>query len=120
MRIELPSGGWVECKDSTVPGDRFAIQDAVELVVEDDGRRVVRGAAGKQWKAFLGRMIVAWSYPVPPPCVAGLDVLDDYPDKEEDDDALQDALQERFDRLTRARPTAPRKPAPTSGTSPAS
>ena len=120
MRIELPSGAWVDVKDNTVPGDRFAIQDSTMLEVLEDGRRVVRGAAGKQYRAFLTRIMTGWSFPVPIPAVAGDGVLDDWPDQEDDDDALQDALQERFDRLTRARPTAPRKPAPTSGTSPAS
>jgi hypothetical protein len=117
MRIELPSGAWVDVKDNAVPGDRFAIQDAVELEVEDGGRRVVRGAAGKQWKAFLARFVTGWSFPVPIPAVVGTDVLDDWPDQEEDDEALQDALQERFDRVTRVRPTAPRKPSPTKETS---
>ena len=62
-----------DVKDNTVPGDRFAIQDSVDAgSLEDDGRRVVRGAAAGQWKAFLTRfMIVAWSFPVPIPAVAG-------------------------------------------------
>jgi hypothetical protein len=116
-RITLPSGAWIEVKDSTVPGDRFAIQDAVSLVVRDDGSRVVQGAASGTWKAFLARVITGWSYPVPVPAVAGAQVLDDYPDAEEDDDALQDALQERFDRLSKPRPTTRKPPSPTNATS---
>jgi hypothetical protein len=120
VEITLPSGATVTVKDNTVPGDRFAIQDSVDLVIEDDGRRVIRGAASSQWKAFLGRVVTAWSFPVPIPSVAGLQVLDEYPDKEEDADALEDALQERYERLVRRRPTTQRQPSPTSRTSTAS
>ena len=116
MEITLPSGATVTCKDTTVPGDRFYVQDSVNVVVED-GRTVIHGAASAQWKAFLTRMILAWSFPVPIPSVAGPQVLDEYPDKEEDADALEDALQERYDRIVRRRPTTPRQPSPTNGTS---
>lgn len=116
MEIPLPSGATVTVKDNTVPGDKFAVQDAPEVVVED-GRTIVRNAASSQWKAFLGRVILAWSYPVPIPSVAGLQVLDEYPDQEGDADALEDALAERYERLTRRRPTTPRPPSPTNATS---
>jgi hypothetical protein len=119
MRIELPSGSWVDVKDNTVPGDRFAIQDSVDVVIED-GKSVIHGAASAQWKAFLSRVVTGWSFPVPIPSVAGTQVLDEYPDKEDDADALEDALQERYDRLVRRRPTTRRQPSPTSETSPAS
>lgn len=118
MRITLPSGAWVEVKDNTSPGDRFAVQDSVDIVVED-GKTYIHGAASSQWKAFLSRLVVGWSYseqgiPIPSQNIA---VLDEYPDKEEDADALEDALQARYDRIVRRRPTTPRQPSPTSGTS---
>src|SRR5262249_9463792 len=119
MEITLPSGATVQVKDNTVPGDRFAVQDAPDVWVED-GKTIIRNAASSQWKAFLARVIVAWSYPVPVPAVAGLQVLDEYPDTDDDIDALEDALQARYERIMRRRPTAPRPPSPTSGTSPAS
>jgi hypothetical protein len=119
LRIELPSGAWVDVKDNTVPGDRFAIQDAPETIVED-GKIIVRGAASSMWKAFLARLITAWSWPVPIPAAAGLQVLDEYPPDEDDAAALEDALTERYDRLSRRRPTTPRPPSPTKETSPGS
>ena len=118
MRITLPSGSWVEVRDNTVPGDRFAVQDSVDIVIED-GKTYIHGAASAQWRTFLSRIITGWSYsekgvPLPSQNIA---VLDEYPDKEEDADALEDALQERYDRIVRRRPTTPRQPSPTNGTS---
>jgi len=121
VRITLPSGAWVDVKDNMVPGDRFAVQDSVDVVVED-GKTYIHGAASSQYKTFLSRLIVAWSYSeqgVPLPS-QNLAVLDEYPDKEEDADALEDALQQRYERIVRRRPTTQRQPSPTSGTSPGS
>ena len=115
-RITLPSGAWVDVKDNMVPADRFAVQDSVETVIED-GRAVIRGAASSQWKAFLSRVVVAWSYDGVPIPSHDLAVLDAYPDKEDDADALEDALQQRYERIVRRRPTTPRPPSPTSATS---
>lgn len=117
MEIPLPSGASITVKDNASPGDKRATRGAVKVSVED-GKTLIEGSED-QWPAFLGRIITAWSYPVPIPAEAGLHVLDEYPDKEEDDDALHDALQERFDRVTRARrsPNPQRPPSPTNGTS---
>jgi hypothetical protein len=115
VRIDLPSGAWVDVKDNSVPGDGYAVSDAVEIFVED-GKTYIVGAGSGQWKTFLSRMITAWSFPVPIPSVGGLGVLDEYTD-EADDDALKDALQERYDRIVRRRPTTPKPSAQTNGTS---
>ena len=119
MRITLPSGAWIDCKDNTLQGDRFAIQDSVDLVVED-GKTVIHGAQSAQWRAFLSRVILAWSYDVPVPSVGGAQVLDDYPTTDDDIDALDDALAERFDRITRRRggPNRRTQPSSTNATSP--
>ena len=117
MQITLPSGATITVRDDLKPADRFAIRDAPEVSVED-GRTVVRNAAGNSWKAFLTRVITGWSYPVPVPAVAGSQVLDDYPDTEADMDALEDALQARYERAQgRSRPNPPRPQPQTSGTS---
>jgi hypothetical protein len=118
VRIDLPSGAWVDVKDNIVPGDRFAVQDAVDIVIED-GKTYIHGAASGQWRAFMTRIVTGWSYSeqgVPIPS-QNPEVLDLYPDKEEDADALEDALQARYDRIVRRRPTTPKPSAPTNGTS---
>lgn len=117
MRIELPSGNWVECKDNTVPRDRFAVQDASQLVVED-GRATVSGTS-RQWTAFLTRIITGWSYDVPIPSAGGAAVLDEYPQTDDDIDALSDALGERYDQIIRSRrPNRSRPPSGESAPSP--
>jgi hypothetical protein len=119
MDITLPSGATVSVKDNTVPGDRFAVQDSVQSYIED-GRIVVPKAASSQWKAFLTRVITGWSYQVPIPSVGGEQVLEEYPNTDDDIDALEDALRERYERIVNRRPTTRRQPSPTSGTSPSS
>jgi hypothetical protein len=117
VEIPLPSGQSITVKDNASPGDKRAVRSVIKVIVED-GKTLVEGNE-EQWFAFLGRIITGWSYPVPIPAEAGMHVLDEYPDKEEDDDALHDALQERFDRVTQVRrsPNSRRPPAPTNGTS---
>ena len=114
----------MEVRDNMTPGDRFAVMDAAELTIEEDGRSHIRGAASAQWKAFLTRMITDWSYAstkgVPIPAAAGPQVLDEYPDLEDDDEALSEALRPRYERITRRRPTAQRQPSQTSATPSAS
>ena len=118
MEIPLPSGASITVKDNTPPGDRFAVRSAIRVVVED-GKSVIEGSEPAQWKAFLARVITAWSFPAPIPAVAGQQVLDEYPDTDDDIDALDEALQERFDRVTKSRrsPNSRKPPSPTSGTS---
>jgi hypothetical protein len=117
MRITLPSGAWIDVKDNTLQGDRFAIQDSVDLVVED-GKTVIHGAQSAQWRAFLSRVILAWSYDVPIPSVGGVAVLDEHPTTDDDIDALDDALAARFNRIVgrRGSPNRQRQPSSTSPT----
>lgn len=116
MRISLPSGAWIEAKDNTAPGDRFAVQDAVAVTIED-GTTTIRGAQSAQWRTFLARVVTAWSYDAPLPC-NDISVLDSVPSEDDDIDALEDALLARFERITRRRsPNQNRPPAKTNATS---
>ena len=121
MRIDLPSGAWADCKDNVTPGDHWAVIDAPE-VTNDDGQVVVKHASGNRWKVFLARNVSGWSYDSP--FQPGNQQLFDegWPGDMDDFMALRDALQERFDRVTRSRrsPNSQSKPSPTSGTSPGS
>jgi hypothetical protein len=118
MRIELPSGVWVDSKDNVTPGDHWAVVDAPD-VSNDDGQVVVKHASGNMWKVFLSRSVIAWSYETPfQP--GNLDLFDEgWPGDLDDFMALRDALQERFERVARSRrsPNSQSKPSPTNGTS---
>ena len=70
MKIDLPSGGWVECRERLGPGDRFAIQDGPDVIVEE-GRTVVRNAASNSLRGFLARIVTAWSFPGDPAVILG-------------------------------------------------
>jgi hypothetical protein len=95
MRIDMaslqPDGTphWVEVRDTLMAQDRFEVQEAA-LVETGDGKQRTSFLAleNDMRNALLGRIITAWSYPVPVPAqnsMAAADVviggcmdLDDY------------------------------------------
>lgn len=62
MRVELPSGGWVEYRDKLMAGDKFAVQDAISVEFKDGVNRASLGTVNDQRNALLGRIITDWSY----------------------------------------------------------
>jgi len=62
MKVELPSGGWVEYRERLMAGDKFAVQDAVSLEFRDTGNRASLGMINDQRNALLGRIITGWSF----------------------------------------------------------
>jgi hypothetical protein len=62
MRVELPSGGWVEYREKLMAGDKFAVQDAISLEFKDGVNRVALGTVNDQRNALLGRIITNWSF----------------------------------------------------------
>jgi hypothetical protein len=118
--IELPSGNKIVVRDKLRPGDRFAVQDAPDVIVQADKTVVVRNATANTLPAFLARVIVSWTFPGDPKLVlaAGARGLDDVMDLD-DWDALEEGVK---DLLEKARPEQPdpnsRRPLP--GSSPRS
>jgi hypothetical protein len=108
-RIELPSlqadttPNWVEYRDRLMSLDRFEVQE-VALVSVGDGvsRTSFLALQNDMRNALLGRIITAWSYPVPVPAqnnlqaadkvIGGAMDLDDYA-------ALEDAIQPLMDKI---------------------
>jgi hypothetical protein len=121
MRIDLPSGAWVECKDNMAPMDRYAVRDAPDTARDDNGDLIIVNAAGNMWREFLARVITAWSWPDPVPS-ADQAVLNRVPELEEDQEELERVLRPRYERIagTSRRGNRPRPPAATSGTPSAS
>jgi hypothetical protein len=78
-RLDLPSGSWVEYRDTLGIGDRWAVQGSYNVTVED-GKSIIPGNIGElQTKAFYSQIITAWSFegiPVPSQNIGGGDVLD--------------------------------------------
>jgi hypothetical protein len=74
MRAELPSKqadgtrNWVEYRDSLMSMDKFAVDEVATVVMGETGNKVSALAMRNDMRnALLGRIITAWSYPVPIP-----------------------------------------------------
>ena len=119
MRIELartgPDGGpnWIEVRDKIKGGDIFAVHDASEVQLDQDGRTTsvsYQGLADAQFAALAQRVITAWSFLVPLPgsAVAAKSVISDL--EEDDFWKLNAALQPLLDRIKAGGPSDPKPP----------
>lgn len=102
MKVELPSGGWVQYRDKLMAGDKFAVLDAVSLETRDGSNKVSLGLINDQRNALLGRIIEDWSFGQTPAQVAAFQAadicignamdIDDY-------NVLADAVQPLMDKI---------------------
>lgn len=74
MRTELPSKqadgtrNWVEYRDNLMAIDKFAVDEVATVLMGDGGNKVSALAMRNDMRnALLGRIISAWSFPVPVP-----------------------------------------------------
>jgi hypothetical protein len=105
VKIELPSGGWVEYREKLMAGDKFAVQDAISVEFKDGVNRASLGTVNDQRNALLGRIITNWSYGQTPDQLKDLQAadvvignamdLDDY-------NALADAVEPLLSKITGA------------------
>ena len=124
-RIELPSMGpdgnpnWIEIRDKIKGGDIFAVHEASEIPLDEDGRTSsvsYEGLWDAQFAALAQRLITAWSFPAPVPAqndFAAADViigdaldLDDYAALEEAVQPLMDKIAGRGQPDPKTRPTS--------------
>jgi hypothetical protein len=62
-RLELPSGGFVEYRDQLLAGDKFAVQGAIMLKLQQSGEQEISGGIQNQMRnALLRQIITAWGY----------------------------------------------------------
>ena len=67
-RVQLPSGAWVEYRDELTTLDRFAVEEALTVMVGANGKQQVSlGVLNDQRTRLLGRIVTDWSYPFPIP-----------------------------------------------------
>jgi hypothetical protein len=110
MRVDLPSlqadgtPNYVDLRDKLRPGDAFAVNSAAKITSGADGGTVYapREMEDDRLNALLGRIITAWSYPVPIPsqnsfqaadvAIDGAMDLDDYA-------ALKQAVQPLMEKI---------------------
>src|SRR5262245_45116031 len=70
MRLELSDGNWVEVRevDDLRDADRQAVNRAVQILVEPDGRWLMPGGyQDDRRKVLYARIITNWSFPEVPP-----------------------------------------------------
>jgi hypothetical protein len=86
MRVELPSGNWVEMRDNLKGRDRTAVHAALRITVKEgqQGQEVGADLSDRMHDSLLANIITAWSLEAPIPAeqggadaVADLDI-DDY------------------------------------------
>lgn len=119
MRIELvsigPDGGpnWIEVRDKIKGGDIFAVHEASEIPIGEDGRTTsvsYQGLDDAQFAALAQRLITAWSFqvPLPPSVAAAKSVISDL--EEDDFWKLHAALRPMLDKIKAGGPAAPKTP----------
>lgn len=68
MRVELPSGNWIEYRDKLLAADRFAVQAVARVELKDSGNSAsFLEMQNDMRNALLGRIITKWSYNGPVP-----------------------------------------------------
>jgi hypothetical protein len=106
MRVDLPSGGWVEYRDNLLAQDRFDVQEAATVNIADGTRQVISplGMLNAQRNALLAKVITNWSLaeekgiPIPANNPGGAEILGTALDLD-DYNALEAAIEPLFDRV---------------------
>ena len=111
MRVELPSkhedgtNNWIEIRTDLRVKDRLAVQEVATFEIgEKSNRASLMAMQNDMRNALLGRIITAWSFPIPIPAnnsfqaadvVIGDMDLDDYAKLEQEIQPLMDKIQGR-------------------------
>ena len=121
-RTDLPSGAWVEWMDKLMAQTRFDVKESVvyETNISDGNATQRLDAANddRQRLALWGAVITGWSFaeqgiPIPSQNAGGRGVILSVLDLD-DFNALADATQELYDKITAnpSRPKSTGKPSP--------
>jgi hypothetical protein len=102
VRVELPSGGFVEVRDKLQADDKFGVQNSIKFKVKDGKEQEVSGGITNDMRnALLASIITDWSLDAPIPSKdpgAGLKAiramdLDDY-------NAVQEAVEPLLEKVS--------------------
>ena len=98
MRVELPSGAWVELREKLMAGDKFAVQGAVKLELDTATgfQHTAVGMVNDMRNQLLLLVIDNWSFapsvPVPKENHAGVRILGEVMDLD-DYNCLSEAIE---------------------------
>jgi hypothetical protein len=107
VRIDLPSGNWVDIDDKLKAKHRFAVQEAVKFKIPGDDspdrrQEIAGGVQNTMRNALLTEIITAWSFegiPIPRMNIApGPDVIGEVMDLD-DYNELADKIQFLLDKV---------------------
>jgi hypothetical protein len=113
MRIDLPSGNWVELRDKLLAIDRFAVQEVALVETGDKSKVSFLTLQNDMRNALLGRIITSWSYDAPIPSknsFAAADVVIGNAMDLEDYAALEDAVEPFMELISGKSQPSPKKP----------
>jgi hypothetical protein len=61
VKVELPSGAWIQIRDKLMADDKFAVQSSFTIPVDEEGRQQMpSGIQNIMRNALLERVIEAW------------------------------------------------------------
>lgn len=61
VKVELPSGAWIQIRDKLMADDKFAVQSSFTIPVDEEGRQQMpSGIQNILRNALLERVIEAW------------------------------------------------------------
>jgi hypothetical protein len=83
LRVDLPSGGYIEFRDSLIAKDKFKVQKSLKFKVKDGQEQEVSGGITNDMRnALLAELITSWSLDAPLPSAdigAGMEAIDAMP-----------------------------------------
>jgi hypothetical protein len=103
MRIDLPSGNYVDIRDNLMAADKFAVQDSIVLTISGDKQEIGAGIQNRMRNALLGQIITGWSFPgIPIPsqnALGGINVIGTTMDVD-DYNFLSEKVQDLLDKVS--------------------
>lgn len=97
MKVDLPSGGWVELREKLMAADKFSVQSAVKIELDTATglQHTAVGMVNDMRNQLLSLLIESWSFsgvPVPKDNHAGVRTLGEILDLD-DYNALSEAVE---------------------------
>jgi hypothetical protein len=79
VRVELPSGAWIDLRDKLLAEDLWEIQGSIKVSVSADGEQTITSGVQNAFrKALLKQVITNWSFegtPIPANNPGGAEVM---------------------------------------------
>lgn len=122
MKIDLPSGAWIEVRDDLSVADQRAVQGAVDVEIRTDGEgnnvaRLPGDHQARRRSALLYQIITNWSWaeqgiPVPSQNLAGADAVDSVISSIRDMNEIDEKIAPLMELVNPSRRPNSRKPSP--------